>query len=128
MELDFRTLFEALPGLYLVLDPELRIVAASDAFLAATMTKRDQIVGRGIFDVFPDNPDDPKASGVSKLGASLNRVRRQRIPDAMAIGKYDIPRPRRRVAASKSASGAPGTSPCWMSPASSPTSSTALRT
>ena len=93
MEPDFRTLFEALPGLYLVLDPELRIVAASDAFLAATMTKRDQIVGRGIFDVFPDNPDDPKASGVSKLGASLDRVRRQRAPDTMAIGKYDIPRP-----------------------------------
>jgi signal transduction histidine kinase len=93
VEPDFRTLFEALPGLYLVLDPELQIVAASDAFLAATMTKRDQIVGRGIFDVFPDNPDDPRASGVSKLGASLNRVRSQRKPDAMAIGKYDIPRP-----------------------------------
>ena len=93
VEPDFRALFEALPGLYLVLDPELRIVAASDAFLAATMTKRDQIVGRGIFDVFPDNPDDPKATGVSKLGASLNRVRSQRMPDAMAIGKYDIPRP-----------------------------------
>jgi signal transduction histidine kinase len=94
VEPDFRTLFEALPGLFLVLDPDLRIVAASDAFLAATMTKRDQIVGLGIFDVFPDNPDDPKASGVSKLSASLNRVRRERVTNAMAIGKYDIPRPK----------------------------------
>jgi signal transduction histidine kinase len=93
VEPDFRTLFEALPGLYLALDTELRIVAASDEFLAATMTKRDRIVGRGIFEVFPDNPDDPKASGVSKLSASLNRVRRERVPNAMAIGKYDIPRP-----------------------------------
>jgi signal transduction histidine kinase len=93
VEPDFRMLFEALPGLFLVLDPEFRILAASDAFLAATMTERDQIVGRGIFDVFPDNPDDPKASGVSKLSASLNRVRRERVPNAMAIGKYDIPRP-----------------------------------
>jgi signal transduction histidine kinase/ActR/RegA family two-component response regulator len=90
---DFRTLFEAAPGLYLVLDPELRIVAASDAYLAATMTQRDEIVGRGIFDVFPDNPDDPEATGVSNLSASLERVRRQRVPNAMAIQKYDIRRP-----------------------------------
>jgi PAS domain-containing protein len=55
---DFRTLFEAAPGLFLVLDPELRIVAASDAYLDATMTQREEIIGRGIFDVFPDNPED----------------------------------------------------------------------
>ncbi|HEY6672757.1 MAG TPA: hypothetical protein VIZ91_09685, partial [Solirubrobacterales bacterium] len=36
---DFRAMFEAAPGLYLVLDPELRIVAASDAYLEATMTR-----------------------------------------------------------------------------------------
>jgi PAS domain-containing protein len=40
-EPDFRALFEAAPGLYLVLDRELDIVAASDAYLAATMTKRE---------------------------------------------------------------------------------------
>jgi signal transduction histidine kinase/ActR/RegA family two-component response regulator len=77
----------------LVLDPELRIVAASDAYLLATMTRRDQIIGRGIFDVFPDNPDDPDATGVRNLSASLDRVRRKRTADTMAVQKYDIPRP-----------------------------------
>jgi signal transduction histidine kinase len=90
---DFRTLFEAAPGLYLVLDPELRIVAASDAYLEATMTRRDQIMGREIFDVFPDNPEHPEATGVSNLSASLNRVRRQLAPDTMAVQRYDIQRP-----------------------------------
>jgi len=90
---DFRALFEAAPGLYLVLDPDFRIVAASDAYLAATMTVRDEILGRGIFDVFPDNPDDPEATGVSNLRASLERVRSRRLPDTMAVQKYDIPRP-----------------------------------
>jgi PAS domain-containing protein len=52
---DFRALFEAAPSLFLVLDPDLRIVAASDAYLDATMTRREEIVGRAIFDVFPDN-------------------------------------------------------------------------
>jgi signal transduction histidine kinase len=92
-EPDFRALFEAAPGLYLVLDPELRIVAASEAYLRATMTRREEIMGRGIFEVFPDNPDDPEATGVSNLSASLDRVRQRRVPDTMAVQKYDIKRP-----------------------------------
>ncbi|HEY1238411.1 MAG TPA: ATP-binding protein, partial [Solirubrobacterales bacterium] len=90
---DFRALFEAAPGLYLVLDPELRIVAASDAYLHATKTQREEIMGRGIFDVFPDNPADPEATGVQNLFASLDRVRRERVPDTMAVQKYDIQLP-----------------------------------
>ena len=90
---DFRALFEGAPGLYLVLDPEFRIVAVSDAYLTATMTEREAILGHGIFDVFPDNPDDPAADGVRNLRASLERVRATRKPDAMAVQKYDIKRP-----------------------------------
>src|SRR5689334_3162626 len=90
---DFRALFEGAPGLYLVLDPELRIVAVSDAYLAATLTEREAILGRGIFDVFPDNPDDPAATGVSNLRRSLERVRDRRVADTMAVQKYDVQRP-----------------------------------
>jgi signal transduction histidine kinase/ActR/RegA family two-component response regulator len=90
---DFRALFEAAPGLYLVLAPDLTIVAASDAYLRATMTQRSDIIGRGIFDVFPDNPEDPAATGVSNLGASLQRVLRERQSDTMAVQKYDVRRP-----------------------------------
>ncbi len=46
---DFKALFESAPGLYLVLTPDFTIVAASDAYLAATMTRREDILGRGIF-------------------------------------------------------------------------------
>jgi signal transduction histidine kinase len=90
---DFRTLFESAPGLYLVLDPDLVIVAASDAYLKATRTEREAVVGRGIFDVFPDNPDDPVTEGVRNLRASLTRVLRERVVDVMAVQKYDIQRP-----------------------------------
>ena len=90
---DFRALFESVPGLYLVLDPDLLIVAASDAYLAATMTERDAVIGRGIFDVFPDNPDDPENEGVRNLKASLTRVVRERVPDSMSVQKYDVQRP-----------------------------------
>jgi PAS domain S-box-containing protein len=90
---DFRSLFESAPGSYLVLAPDLTIVAVSDAYLRATMTEREKILGRGLFDVFPDNPDDPAASGVRNLSASLERVLGERIPDPMAVQKYDIRRP-----------------------------------
>ncbi len=93
LQIDFRLLFESAPSLYLVLDPELHIVAVNDAYLQATLTQRDKIVGKHIFDVFPDNPSDPQATGVRNLSESLNRVLTNRISDAMAVQKYDIRRP-----------------------------------
>jgi signal transduction histidine kinase/ActR/RegA family two-component response regulator len=93
-DVDFRQLFESVPGLYLVLSPDLKIVAASDAYLQATMTRRDDILGRSLFEVFPDNPRDPGATGVRNLTASLARVLATGQPDAMAVQKYDVRRPR----------------------------------
>ena len=90
---DFRILFESAPGLYLVLTPDLTIVAVSDAYAAATMTEREEILGRNLFDVFPDNPDDPNATGTENLRASLDRVLSKKRPDAMAVQKYDIRKP-----------------------------------
>ncbi|HQX85353.1 MAG TPA: PAS domain-containing protein, partial [Aestuariivirga sp.] len=90
---DFRALFEGSPNPYLVLDPHFKIVAVNDAYCQATMTNRKTILGRDIFDVFPDNPADLEATGVGNLRASLERVLQFRCPDTMAIQKYDIPRP-----------------------------------
>ncbi|HYE77282.1 MAG TPA: hybrid sensor histidine kinase/response regulator, partial [bacterium] len=61
--------------------------------LAATMTKREEIVGRELFDVFPDNPGDPHATGTRNLRASLETVLATRAPHTMAVQKYDIRRP-----------------------------------
>jgi len=90
--LDFRLLFEATPIPYLVLTPDFTMVAANEARLRATMTTREQILGRNLFEAFPDNPADPDATGVANLRASLMRVLQNRHPDAMPIQKYDIPK------------------------------------
>jgi signal transduction histidine kinase/CheY-like chemotaxis protein len=90
---DFRALFESAPGSYLVLDPHWVIVAVSESYLRATMTRREEIVGRSLFEVFPDNPEDATATGQANLRASLERVRRALVPDTMAVQKYDIRRP-----------------------------------
>jgi PAS domain S-box-containing protein len=90
----FRLIFESAPSPCLVLTPErFQIVAVSDAYLAATMVTRDQIMGRDVFDVFPDDPADPQATGVAALSASLQRVRQTRATDVMAVQRYPIRRP-----------------------------------
>jgi len=89
----FRALFESLPGRYLVLMPDFTIVAASDAYLMATMITREQAIGKNLFDVFPDNPQDASANGPSNLRASLERVLQAGAVDTMAVQRYDIRRP-----------------------------------
>jgi PAS domain S-box-containing protein len=91
--LDYISLFQFSPGLFLVLLPNLTIVEASNAYLEATLTSRDEIIGRALFEVFPDNPDDIAATGVSNLRASLDFVLQHKQPHTMAAQKYDIRRP-----------------------------------
>src|SRR3984885_14293029 len=73
---DFRLLFESWPEPYLVLDPELVIIAVSDAHLAVSETSRSDIIGRNIFDAFPDNPDDPESDGAARVRAPPDEGRR----------------------------------------------------
>ena len=87
---DFRALFRSRPGLYLVLDPDLIIVDASDEYLFATLTWCEEIKGRHLFEVFPDNPNEPKPDGVCNLNASLQRVLEGGAPHRMSIQKYDV--------------------------------------
>ncbi|MEH1938629.1 MAG: PAS domain S-box protein [Nostoc sp.] len=91
--LNFQTLFESIPGLYIVYSLDFVIVAGSDAYFRATKTKREEVVGRHLFEVFRDNPDDPNANGVQNLRASLSNVIKHRLPHTMAVQKYDIRRP-----------------------------------
>ena len=96
---EFRRFLEAAPDLILVLAadaPRYTIAAASDAYLRATLTHRDGpggIVGRGVFEVFPDPPGDPTATGERNLRASLDRVLATRSFHVMEIQPYPISRP-----------------------------------
>lgn len=108
-ELNFQVLFEALPHLVLVLSrgPDFIMVAANEGRLRGTNTRREDCIGRSIFEVFGNNPDELSEFGTGVLRASLERVMRTRRPDRMAITKYDIPRPTGEGAASRCVTGAP---------------------
>src|SRR5580658_687760 len=93
VNLDFGLLFEQSPDVLLVLLPDApryTMVAATAARYAATQTTPEQTLGHGLFELFPDNPDDPAATGATNLRASLDRVLASRAADTMAVQKYDI--------------------------------------
>jgi PAS domain S-box-containing protein len=91
---DFRALFESAPAKFMVLAPDsprFTIIAASDAYLRATKKRREEIVGRPVFDVFPENPGDPCGAEANSR-SSFERVLQRRIPDAQALQRHDISR------------------------------------
>src|SRR5947207_1233173 len=92
-EPDFRALFESAPGLFLVLNPDFTIVAVSDDYLKATMTRRDELLGRTILEVSAENSNDSHDGGVRHLRASLQQVLADRKPHRMTVQKYEIRRP-----------------------------------
>ncbi|WP_051286350.1 PAS domain S-box protein [Salinimicrobium terrae] len=79
------------PDSYLVLSPDFRIKMVSDAYLHATDTKRENITGKYIFDVFPDNPNLKEATSVKTLKTSLEKVLKTKKLDRLPILQYDVP-------------------------------------
>ncbi|UOQ75991.1 PAS domain-containing protein [Hymenobacter sp. 5516J-16] len=88
-------LFHALPDAYLLLSPDLRIEAASDAYLAAVLMERGRLVGQPLFDVYRATADAPDAGFVRDLQASLAQAAATGQPHQMERQRYDVPDPNR---------------------------------
>lgn len=87
------SIFMAAPTPYLILDTNFTIIDSNECRLKVTNTTREGTIGRNLFGVFPDNPDDQNADGVSNLRASLETVLKTKAPHRMNVQKYDIPNP-----------------------------------
>lgn len=89
----FQSLFENAPGSFLILIPnsEFTIIAVTEDYLRDTLKTRDDILGKPVFELFPDNPLTPEARSTRNLKASFERVISTRATDTMAIQRYDVP-------------------------------------
>ncbi|MDH6623139.1 serine phosphatase RsbU (regulator of sigma subunit) [Streptomyces sp. LBL] len=92
---DYAAVFQALPGMVALLRPDLVVADVNEDFLRTAGRKREQMMGRQLFDVFPDNPNDPAATGMRNLKASLRRVLTTGERDAMALQRHDVEDPER---------------------------------
>lgn len=93
--IDYAAVFQALPGMVALLTPELVYADANEDFQRLAGRTREQLVGRYIFDVFPENPNDPAAAGRRETQASMLRVVATGERDTMALLRYDIEDPER---------------------------------
>jgi PAS domain S-box-containing protein len=88
----FKKLFEVSPNAYMVLDRELRYVAANPVYLRETGSRLDQLLGRYVFDLFPNDPDDPGNASARMLQRSLERVLATGERDHLALIPYRVPK------------------------------------
>jgi PAS domain S-box-containing protein len=81
-----------MPSLVLLPDaPRFTIADVNEAFLEATQSTIDDLIGKGIFDAFPDNDSDPTANAVANFTKSLNTVIKTGKKHQMPVQKYEIP-------------------------------------
>lgn len=93
--IDFLEIFDLLPQSYMILSPQapdFKILFVNGAYKLLSGRGND-IVGQPLFKVFPDNPDDVTASGVTNLTNSLMKVICTRQPHIMPIQRYDVKEP-----------------------------------
>ncbi|MCL2731379.1 MAG: SpoIIE family protein phosphatase [Actinomycetia bacterium] len=88
--IDYREVFQALPVMVALLTPELMYADVNRDFARLSGRSREDLVGRHLFEVFPDNPNDPGATGMRNLEASLRRVTATGERDTMALQRYDV--------------------------------------
>lgn len=88
---DFKAIFNRAPNPYMLLDRELKFVDANEAYMRATSSRREDLLGRYVFDVFPGAVDDPENRSAQQFRRSLERVLTTRQPDTIALIRYAVP-------------------------------------
>ena len=87
---DFELLFVTLPTAFLVMDPDLVILEANEAYLDLLGRRREDIVGLPVFQAFPPTPDSLDEEGRNPVEVSFERARDTGKVDPMPIAKYDV--------------------------------------
>ncbi|PJE45409.1 MAG: hypothetical protein CUR32_00860 [Flavobacterium sp.] len=88
--IDYQKLFVELPGFYIILSTDLTIMDVSEKLTKAAGIHRLDMIGKNLFVVFPENPDDVIADGQSNLKYSLNYVLKNKTAHTMAVQRYDV--------------------------------------
>ena len=88
--LDYQRIFDAMPGMCLILDPKFNIIAQNAEHAKATLSTGKEVIGKFLFEIFPDNPGDSNADGVAQVRQSLIRVMETLKQDVIPIIRYDV--------------------------------------
>ena len=88
----FHAAFHRSPiGQYLLAPTDkLEFLAVNDTFLSYVGRSRDDLLGRPLFDVFPNNPGDPHDTGVQDLAHSIKTSIETGVSQRMPAQRYPV--------------------------------------
>jgi PAS domain-containing protein len=87
-KLDYELVFNLMPGMCLVLDRDLTIVAQNFEHAMVSLSLAKDVVGKNVFEAFPENPG--QGGGLSAMRASWQKVLKTREADVMPVTRYDV--------------------------------------
>ena len=90
----FDHVFQLMPNPSLILlpdAPKFTIVAANNAYLEVMNLSEKDLIGKGIFDAFPENPANTESTDVKNLKSSLEDVISKKESHKMSIQKDNMP-------------------------------------
>ena len=93
-ELDYRAIFAAAPTAYLLVRadaPMWTILAASDEYCRITRQRRENLIGRGTFDVFPESHGTESSHGKHNVRSSFEVALSMSGRIVLPIQRYDLP-------------------------------------
>src|SRR5580704_1357375 len=90
----YKDIFSCNPATLLVMDidaPAYTILDVNDAYLNATNSTRDSLVGKSVFAAFPANPTDEVSKNIERTIYSFEQAIQTKKPHTMYNYRYDIP-------------------------------------
>ena len=91
--LDLSNVFRSLPAAILILDTNMVVLAATDNFYKFTLTKPETLLGKNLFDAFPENDNTAEAKGARKIRASIEQVILNKQTHILPVQRYDLKLP-----------------------------------
>ncbi|RWY46192.1 PAS domain-containing sensor histidine kinase [Mucilaginibacter gilvus] len=85
---DYKALFDNSPVLLLIVDKELTILSATDAYLRVVNKLNAIIAGKNIFEVLTNAANEPVAGSIGDMQSSLKRVVQFKTTDTISIPIY----------------------------------------
>ena len=92
LAVDLAAAFDASPNPYVLLTPDLLIAGANQAYLDATGSNRDAIIGRPMFAAFDSGPGEDAPENVRQVKMSLEKARDSRQPEHLALVRFSVPK------------------------------------
>ncbi|WP_030935194.1 PP2C family protein-serine/threonine phosphatase [Streptomyces sp. NRRL B-24720] len=88
-EIDYKAVFQALPGAVALLTPQLFFTDVNEEWLRVVGRSREHVIGHYMPDDYADSPDHPNVAVARNIEESLRRVAETGKPETMELQRFE---------------------------------------